>query len=85
MTVDIATFKHESNLNRATYERLRDEIRQKHAGKYVALAKGQFVGSAETFDDACALVEKLKPVPEYYLVFRAEKEPDFELAYDLNG
>jgi hypothetical protein len=83
--MDIATFTRESALNRQAFTRLRNQIRRDHAGQYVALAHGQLLGAAPTFDEARALVKHLDPVPEYYLVFPAEVEPDFDLAYDLAG
>jgi hypothetical protein len=79
------TFTRESELNRRAYEQLRDFIRREYAGNYVALAHGRVIGAANTFDAACALVESLESVPEYYLVFPADVEPDFDLAYDLAG
>jgi hypothetical protein len=84
-TVNITTFTRESAVNRQAYDRLRSDIRRDHAGKYVALANGRLIGAAPTFDEAQALVKRLRPVPEYYLVFPADIEPDFELAYDLAG
>jgi hypothetical protein len=83
--MDIATFTRESALNRQAFERLRAEIRREFAGQYVALTQGKVLGAAATFDEAHALVKHLDPVPEYYLVFPAEVEPDFELAFDLAG
>jgi hypothetical protein len=81
--MDMATFQRESALNRQAYERLREHIRQEYAGKYVALARGKVFGAADTYDAACALVDSLDEVPEYYLVFPAEVEPSFDLVYDL--
>jgi hypothetical protein len=52
---------------------------------YVALACGKIIGAAATFDAARALVHQLRPVPEYYLVFPSDAEPDFGLIYDLAG
>jgi len=83
--MDIASFTSESALNREAYKHLRDDIRRDYAGKYIVLARGKLVGAACTFDAARALVQRLEPVPEYYLVFAAEAEPDFELVYDLTG
>jgi len=81
----MATFTKESTLNRKAYEQLREHIRREYAGKYVALAHGKVVAAASTFDEARVLVERLESVPEYYLVFPAEVEPDFDLVYDLVG
>lgn len=81
--MDFATFSKEAALNRSAYEQLREQIRRDYAGNYVALAHGKVVGSAKSFAAARALVEKLEVVPEYYLVFPASAEPDFDLVYDL--
>ncbi len=83
--MDIAAFNRESALNRQVFARLRSQIRRDHAGQYVALAHGEFLGYAPTFDEARALVKRLEPEPEYYLVFPANMEPDFDLAYDFAG
>jgi hypothetical protein len=83
--VDRATFSRESALNRQAYAQFRERIQRDYAGQYVALAHGQFVGAAPTFDEARALVQRLDPVPEYYLIFPAALEPDFDLVYDLTG
>jgi hypothetical protein len=83
--MDRATFTRESALNRKAYEEHREQIRRDCAGKYVALARGKLVGAAGTFAAAQALVAQLEVVPEYYLVFPADVEPDFDLVYDLVG
>jgi hypothetical protein len=82
--VDLDTFSSESAINRRAYEALREQVRREYAGSYVALAHGKIVGAARTFDGARSLVERLVPVPEYYLVFPAEADPDFGLVYDLS-
>ena len=83
--MDLATFNRESALNRRAYEQLREQIRRDYTGKHVVLANGKVIGAATTFDDARAIVERLDDVPEYYLVFPASGEPDFDLVYDLVG
>jgi len=83
--VDIATYLRESDLNRQTYETLRERIRRDFAGQYVAMARGRIVGAATTFDAARRLIEQLDPTPEYYLVFPADVAPDFGLVHDLAG
>jgi hypothetical protein len=83
--VDLATYTRESALNRQAYTQLREHIQRAYVGAYVALAHGKVIGAAPTFDEARALVERLEPVPEYYLVFPAGAEPDFGLIYDLAG
>jgi hypothetical protein len=81
--MDLATFERETAVNRQAYERLRDQIRRDHAGQYVALAQGRLVAASATYDEAVAVVERLKPVPEYFLVFPADEEPEFEPFYDF--
>jgi hypothetical protein len=81
--MDLATFTRESTLNRQAYDQLRDHIQSTYAGRYVALAHGQLIGTASSFDEARAQVQRLQPVPEYYLVFPANEAPDFGLVYDL--
>ena len=83
--MDMVTFTRESARNRQAYEHLREQIRRDYAGKYVILADGKILGAATTFDDACALVDGLDRVPEYYLVFPANGEPNFDLVLDLAG
>jgi hypothetical protein len=83
--VDMATFTKESALNRQAYEHLREYIRREYAGKHVALAHGRVIGAASTSYEARALVEQLEIVPEYYLVFPANVDPEFDLVYDLSG
>jgi hypothetical protein len=83
MEMDAATYARESVLNRLAYQGLRERIRRDYAGQYVALAGGRMVGAAPSFDAARALVNQLEPMPEYYLVFPAEAEPDFGLVSDL--
>jgi hypothetical protein len=81
--MDRETFDRETALHRRVFEALRDQIQRVHAGKYVALAKGQLVVAAPTFEEARAAVECLSPAPEYYLIFPAEMEPAFELSRDF--
>jgi hypothetical protein len=81
--VDRATFARESTLNRQAYGQLREQIQRVYPGQYVALAHGRLAGAAPTFDEANALVQRLEPAPEYYVVFPADAEPDFDLIYDL--
>jgi hypothetical protein len=81
--MDMATYKRETAINKPAYERLREQIRRDHQGQYIALANGQLIAATATFDEAEEAVQRLDPVPEYYLIFPAEIEPDFELAYDF--
>ena len=77
------TYEQEKAKNQQAYEALRHEIRHDYAGQYVALAEGRLITAAPTFDEARAAIQRLQPVPEYYLVFPAEIEPAFDLVYDL--
>lgn len=81
--VDLATYKRETAINKPAYEQLRERIRRDYTGQYIALANGQLIAATPTFDEAKEAVHRLDPVPEYYLIFPAEMEPDFELAYDF--
>jgi hypothetical protein len=81
--MDQATFDRETAINRKAYERLKDQIRTEHAGKYVALGLGKVLAVAPTFDEVKATVDQLQPIPEHVLIFPAEMEPSFELVYDF--
>jgi hypothetical protein len=79
--MDEVTFEREVARNRRAYEGLREQIRREHAGRYVALGEGRLLASAPTYDEAKAAVERLRPVPEFFLVFPADEEPAFEPYY----
>ncbi len=83
--MDRVTFAKEASLNREAYDQIRARIRRDYAGKYITFAHGKMVGAANTFDDARNLLSKLEGLPEYYLIFPADEEPDFDLIYDLVG
>ena len=76
--MDDTEFERATLLNRKAYELLRDRIRRDYAGQYVALAEGKIVAGSSNYDEAVAAVQRLIPVPEYYLVFPADEEPCFE-------
>jgi hypothetical protein len=80
--MNATTFEEEMALNKAAYDRLRDEIRRDYAGKYVAIAQGRLAAVSASFDDATAEVLKLNPVPEHFVVFEAEGDPMFDLIDD---
>lgn len=61
----------------AAWEKLRDDVRTQHAGKYVGLAQGRIVAASPSFDDVVAALERLHPKPAHMLVFPAEEEPPF--------
>lgn len=81
--MDFSTFTNESAINRQAYEELRESIQREHSGQYVAFAHGKVIGAAISFDAARELITRLDPNPEYFLVFPANMEPDFDLVYDL--
>jgi hypothetical protein len=76
--MDAILFAQEMAVNRSAYERLRDEIRRRHAGQYVALAGGKLVAFAPSYDETYAAVTRLCPPPTCFLIFPANEEPDFE-------
>jgi Family of unknown function (DUF5678) len=76
--MDEALFERETAANRAAYEGLRERVKREYAGQYVALAHGAIVATAPTFDETMAAVQRLAPVPDYYLVFPADEVPCFE-------
>ena len=43
---------------------------------------GKVLAVADTYDGAMAAVRQLEPVPDFFLVFRADEEPIFEPYYD---
>ena len=77
-----AEFEQAEALNRQAYEKLREQIRRDWAGKYVGIAEGRFIAAANTFEEIQAAMNKLQPVPEYFLVFPADEEPPFEPYHD---
>jgi hypothetical protein len=81
--MDLATFERETAIHRQVYAAIRDRVRRgEYAGKYLALAGGRHLVSS-TYDEAKAAVEKLEPVPEYFLIFPAEMDPPFELSWEF--
>jgi len=81
--MDIPTFEREAAIHRQVYEGLREQIKRDCAGKYIVLAQGRLFAATPTFEEAEAAVQQLHPTPEYYLIFPAEMEPSFTLAYEL--
>ena len=75
------TEEREMALNHEAWEKLRDQVRREHAGKYVALVHGQIVAASIDFDEALAAAHKVAPVPNCFLVWRADDEPPFEPYY----
>ena len=75
-------FDQEMACNRQAYERLKEQIRREHAGKYVAIAFGKIIAVCPDFDEATAAVNRLQPAPVHCVVFPAEDEPHFEPVED---
>ncbi len=76
--MDLGTFQRERRLNCQACEGLREQIRSLRKGRYVALGQGKIFAFSDTYGEAMELVQRLRPVPEYFLVFLAEDEPAFE-------
>ncbi len=68
------TFELEQELNAKAYEQQKDEIKR-YNGQYVAIAKGEFLLVAATYDEAKAELKKLAPDAKHSLIFRAGEEP----------
>lgn len=64
--------------NRQAYEQLKEQLQGECAGKYVALAFGRLVGTAETYGDAIALIQQLEPAPKSFEIFLGDQEPLFD-------
>jgi hypothetical protein len=77
-TMNQAEFEQAEARNRQAYEKLRDQIRRDYTGQYVGIAEGRLIAAANTFEEVQAALDKLQPVPEYFLIFPADEEPPFE-------
>ena len=64
--------------NRRAYAGLRDEIRQKYAGQFVALAFGRVIAADVDLRKVNAAVAALNPKPAHVVIFPAEEEPLFD-------
>jgi histidinol dehydrogenase len=78
------TFAAELAINRAAYERLREQIRRTSAGHYAAIANGRLIIVTDSFDAAVVAVNQLQPLPEHFLVFPADEEPAFDVIDDFS-
>jgi hypothetical protein len=65
--------------DKAAWEQLRAEVRQKYLGQYVGLAQGRIVAASKSFDDVVKELERIQPKPVHMLVFPAEEEPPFAI------
>jgi hypothetical protein len=80
---DPVAFQKELVENRSAYERLRDELREQHAGQYAVIAFGRLIATAATFDQALAALDALDPAPQHMLVSPAERGAKFGVILDL--
>jgi hypothetical protein len=78
-------FEREMEQNRKAYEALRDKIRAKYAGQYVAMAFGRVVHVSPSFDESRDAVEALQPAPEHIAVFPADEDPLFDVIESRYG
>jgi hypothetical protein len=83
--LDEARFFHELEIDRRAYQAMAEEIKQKYADKYVVIAHGKLIAVTEDFDQAGAIVDRLEPRPEHYLIFPGSEEPAFEFVQDNGG
>jgi len=68
-------FEREDAIHRKVYEELKDQIHRDCAGMFVGIANGRLIAASPSFDDVEAAIQKLKPVPEYFLLFPADEGP----------
>ncbi len=81
--MDSTAFSTELAQNRATYDRLKHQIRSAMSRQYAAIAHGKLIAVTDTFDDGVAAVRRLRPVPEHFLVFPVDEEPVFDVIDDF--
>lgn len=67
----MSTYEEEKRKNLEAYEKLKDEIRSKHKGQYVAIADGRLIKVSPNFDEADQAVKDYR----HRLVFPAGEEP----------
>jgi hypothetical protein len=75
---DLEAFAREEAQNREAWERLGQVLRREHAGKYIAMARGQVVKVTGDYWDADQALRQLVPLPQHPLVFPADTGPIFE-------
>jgi hypothetical protein len=76
-------FDRELEVNRLAYQNLREEIRTKYAGQFVALAFGRIVAADSDFERVCRAVDDMRPEPKHSAVFQAEDDPSSELSNEF--
>lgn len=67
----VTDYYEEEAQNFAAYERLKDEVKRRYAGQYVAIAEGRLVTVSPDFRTAWNAVCDHK----HFLVFPAQEEP----------
>lgn len=67
-------YNEERNLNINVYHKLKEEIKRKYHGRYVAIVKGQLIASADTFDEALKKSEGAFPEALHRLVFNSDDD-----------
>ena len=65
------TYEEEKQRNVAAYERLKDEIRTRYRGQYVAIADGRLIKVSPSFEEADEAVKHYR----HRFVFPAGDEP----------
>jgi hypothetical protein len=81
-TMSQTTFEQDISRNRDAFASLRDEIRRRQAGQYVALADGKLQAAAPSYDEALAALQRLPSMPKCYFIFEADDEPIFDVFTD---
>lgn len=79
------TFSTEMAKNRAAYKQVREQIQRAEPGQYAAMAQGRLLAITGSFDEGVAVVRRLQPAPEHFLVFPVDEEPAFEVIDDFFG
>ena len=73
----MGTFEEERERDFAAYEQLKDEIREKYLGQYVAIADGRLIKVAPNFQEAWEAAKSYR----HRLVFQAGAEPPRKPVY----
>jgi hypothetical protein len=76
----LTDFDRELEENRRAYQQLREEIRTRYAGQFVALAFGKVVAAGADFQQVCDAVDQLSPEPKHSAVFHADDDPGSDFA-----
>ena len=68
-------YEEEKRSNLEAYDKLRDELRTKYQGQYIAIADGRLIKVCPNFDEADGAVKGYR----HRLVFSAGEEPEIGL------